>query len=78
MAGVTVARGLLDDQRRRVNLAVQRAYLQVVLAKTDREVSREALADIDRVLGIAKARLDQGDLRRGTPASSGRAAAICG
>lgn len=65
VAGISVARSLLGDQRRRVDLAVQRAYLQVVLAKTDREVSREALADIDRVLGITKARLDQGEISGG-------------
>lgn len=65
VAGIAVARSFLDDQRRRVDLAVQRAYLQVVLAKTDREVSREALADIDRVLGITKARLDQGEISGG-------------
>jgi cobalt-zinc-cadmium efflux system outer membrane protein len=64
-AAITVARRLLDDQRRRLELAVQRSYLQVVLAKTDREVASDALADIDRVLGISKARLDQGEISGG-------------
>lgn len=65
VAATTVARSRLNDQRRRIDLAVQRSYLQVVLAKADREVARDALADIDRVLGISKARLDQGEISGG-------------
>lgn len=64
-AGIEVARSLLGDQRRLLDLAVQRSYLQAVLAKTDREVARAALDDIDRVLGITKARLDQGEIAGG-------------
>ena len=64
-ASIEVARSLLGDQRRRLALSVQRAYLQAVLAKADREVARAALADIDQVLGITKARLDQGEIAGG-------------
>lgn len=65
VAGVEVARGLLADARRRLELAVQRTYLQVVLAKAEREVADAALTDIDRVLSITKARLDQGEIAGG-------------
>ena len=64
-ASIDVARSLLGDQRRRLALSVQRAYLQAVLAKADREVARASLADIDQVLGITKARLDQGEIAGG-------------
>ena len=63
--GVDIARSLQADQRRLVDLAVQRAYLQVVLAKAEREVARAALEDIDRMLGITKARLSQGEIAGG-------------
>ena len=63
--GVDIARGLQADQRRLVDLAVQRAYLQVVLAKAEREVARAALDDIDRMLGITKARFGQGEIAGG-------------
>lgn len=63
--GVDIARGLQADQRRLIDLAVQRAYLQVVLAKAEREVARAALDDIDRMLGITKARLGQGEIAGG-------------
>ena len=64
-ASIEVARSLLGDQRRRLALSVQRAYLQAVLAKADREVARASLADIDQVLQITKARLDQGEIAGG-------------
>lgn len=63
--GVDIARGFEADQRRLVDLAVQRAYLQVVLAKAEREVARAALEDIDRMLGITKARFGQGEIAGG-------------
>lgn len=65
VSGVEIARGFQADQRRIVDLAVQRAYLQVVLAKAEREVARAALEDIDRMLGITKARLGQGEIAGG-------------
>ena len=63
--GVNVARSQLGDERRRLELVVQRAYLQVVLAKADSQVAKAALDDIDQVLGIAKARLAQGEISGG-------------
>ncbi|MBY0493832.1 MAG: TolC family protein [Cyanobacteria bacterium] len=62
---VEIARSLQADQRRIVELAVQRAYLQVVLAKAERDVSRAALEDIDRMLTITRARFDQGEIAGG-------------
>lgn len=64
-ASIDIARSLLGDQRRRLALSIQRAYFQAVLAKADREVARASLADIDQVLGITKARLDQGEIAGG-------------
>ena len=63
--GVDIARGFQADQRRLIDLAVQRAYLQVVLAKAEREVARAALEDIDRMLSITKARFGQGEIAGG-------------
>ena len=63
--GVDIARGFQADQRRLIDLAVQRAYLQVVLAKAELEVARAALEDIDRMLGITKARFGQGEIAGG-------------
>lgn len=64
-AAIEVARSRLADERRRLDLEVQRAYLQIVLAKADREVARASLEDIDRVLVLTKARLDQGEIAGG-------------
>ena len=65
-AAVTeVVRSRLADERRRLDLEVQRAYLQIVLAKADREVARASLEDIDRMLALTKARLDQGEIAGG-------------
>ena len=63
--GVDIARSRQLDQRRLVDLAVQRVYLQAVLAKAEREVARAALEDIDRMLAITKARLGQGEIAGG-------------
>ena len=63
--GVDIARSRQLDQRRLVDLAVQRVYLQAVLAKAERAVARAALEDIDRMLGITKARLGQGEIAGG-------------
>ena len=63
--GVDVARSRQMDRRRLVDLAVQRVYLQAVLAKAESEVARAALQDIDRMLGITKARFGQGEIAGG-------------
>ncbi len=47
---------------RQLRLDVQRAYMQVVLAKADVEVTRETLAEIDQVIAINRARYEQGEL----------------
>lgn len=60
--GADVARELLRDARRRLRLDVQRAYMQVALAKADDEVARATLADINQVLALNRARYEQGEL----------------
>ena len=57
-----VARALFDNQRRRLELDVRRAYFQVVLAKADRGVSTTALQEIDQVITLNRARFDQGEI----------------
>lgn len=64
-AATEVVRSRLADERRRLDLEVQRAYFQIVLAKADREVARASLEDIDRMLVLTKARLDQGEIAGG-------------
>jgi outer membrane protein, heavy metal efflux system len=56
------ARESARDVLRQLRLDVQRAYLQVVLAKADAEVTRATLAEIDQVLAINRARYEQGEL----------------
>jgi cobalt-zinc-cadmium efflux system outer membrane protein len=58
--GVSTARALLADERRRLDFEVRRAYFQVVLAKANLEVATTTLADIDRTLAVNQARLAEG------------------
>ena len=61
-AGVASAEMRLRDRRRLLELDVRRAYFQVALAGADQEVSRTALADIDRVINLNRARVSQGEI----------------
>jgi len=61
-AGVEAVRAGARDRARRLRLAVQRAYLQAALAKADHGAAQSALADIDRVLAMNRARFEQGEL----------------
>lgn len=61
-AGIAAAQALVDDERRRVELDVRRAYFGVVLAKADLEVSRAALSEIDKVIELNRARYEQGEI----------------
>ncbi len=63
--GVSTAEAGLDDQRRRLDFDVRRAYFTVVLAKADVDVSRAALEEIDRVIGLNRARYEQGEISGG-------------
>lgn len=58
--GVAVADARYEDARRRLVYEVRRAYLQAVLAKADQDVARTSIEEIDRVIGVNRARLEQG------------------
>ena len=58
--GVTIAQALMDDVRRRLHYEVRRAYLQALLARADQDVAKASLEEIDRVIALNRARLDQG------------------
>ncbi len=64
-AGVDTASARLEDARRLLTLEVQRAYFQAVLATADRDVARASLDEIDRALGLNKARFEQGEISGG-------------
>lgn len=63
--GVSAAGAGFDDQQRRLELEVRRAYFTVVLAKADVDVSQAALDEIDRVIGLNRARYQQGEISGG-------------
>lgn len=50
------------DVERQLRLDVRRAYLQAALAKADLETARTTLSEIDRVLTLNRARLEQGEI----------------
>ena len=64
-AAVEVARARARDELRRLELDVRRAYFQVVLANVDSEVARASLDEIDRVIGLNRARFAQGEISGG-------------
>ena len=64
-AGVDAADARVQDARRLLVLDVQRAYFQAVLATADREVARESLGEIDRALGLNRARFERGEIAGG-------------
>lgn len=64
-AAIAVAQGEVDDARRRLDLDVRRSYFAVVLAKTDLEVARASLDEIDRVIVLNRARHEQGEISGG-------------
>lgn len=61
-ASLSVAELQLRDRLRQLDLDVRRAYFQVVLAKADSEVAQTALGDIDQVITLNRARLQQGEI----------------
>lgn len=56
------AQAQFANERRRLELEVRRAYFQAALAKADREVSATALEEIDKVIVLNRARLEQGEI----------------
>ena len=64
-AAVDVAAARLDNARRLLTLDVQRAYFQGVLATADRDVARASLEEIDRALGLNRARFERGEIGGG-------------
>jgi cobalt-zinc-cadmium efflux system outer membrane protein len=61
-AGIGAAGLRVQDRLRQLGLDVRRAYFQVVLAKADIEVADGALAEIDRVIDLNRARATQGEI----------------
>ncbi|MGE0447386.1 MAG: TolC family protein, partial [Vicinamibacterales bacterium] len=61
-AGRTVAQLTVQDRARQLALDVKRAYLGAVLAQADRGVAQTSLDEIDRVIALNRARLQQGDI----------------
>ncbi|MEO8682528.1 MAG: TolC family protein, partial [Vicinamibacterales bacterium] len=64
-AGVSVAEAGFQDVRRRLEFSVRSAYFAVVLAKADLEAARGALDEIDKVIGLNRARYQQGEISGG-------------
>lgn len=60
--GVAAAESTFQDQKRRLEFEVQRAYFAVVLAKADLEVAGATLAEIDKVIDLNRARYEQGEI----------------
>ena len=51
-----------QDRARQIGLDVRRAYLTAVLAQADRGVAQTSLEEIDRVIALNRARLQQGEI----------------
>ena len=52
----------VQDRGRQIGLDVRRAYLAAVLAQADRGVAQTSLEEIDRVIALNRARLQQGEI----------------
>jgi cobalt-zinc-cadmium efflux system outer membrane protein len=64
-SGVAAATARLRDDERRLDLEVRRAYFGVVLARADAQVAQVALEEIDQVIALNRARLEQGEISGG-------------
>jgi cobalt-zinc-cadmium efflux system outer membrane protein len=64
-ASVSAVEATFRDARRQLEFDVRRAYFAVVLAKADLEVARGALSEIDQVIGLNRARYQQGEISGG-------------
>ena len=61
-AGIDQARFASRNRLRQLELAVKRAYMQAALAAADRAVAQASLEEIDKVLGVTRARFDEGEI----------------
>lgn len=61
-SGRATAQLRVQDRARQLGLDVRRAYLAAVLAQTDRGVAQTSLEEIDRVIALNRARLQQGEI----------------
>ncbi len=61
-AGIDMARAALADAQRRLDFTVRQAYFQVILANADLDSSTKTLAEIDQLIVINRARLQQGEI----------------
>jgi len=64
-AAASVAESVVADERRRLDFQVRQAYFAVVLARTDLDVARGTLDEIDQVIKLTRARYDQGEISGG-------------
>lgn len=64
-AGISAAEAGFLDHRRKLEFNVRSAYFGVVLAKADLEVAQTVLQEIDRVIGLNRARYEQGEISGG-------------
>lgn len=65
--GVNTAQAAYDDELRRLQLDVRRAYLQASLAKADRDVAQATLGEIDNLIKLNRARFEQGEVSGSEP-----------
>ncbi len=61
-SGRATAQFDVQDRARQIGLDVRRAYLTAVLAQADRGVAQTSLEEIDRVIALNRARLQQGEI----------------
>ncbi|MGE3510846.1 MAG: TolC family protein [Vicinamibacterales bacterium] len=61
-SGRATAQLAVQDRARQIGLEVRRAYLAAVLAQADRGVAQTSLEEIDRVIALNRARLQQGEI----------------
>jgi cobalt-zinc-cadmium efflux system outer membrane protein len=59
---VAVAESQRRDRLRQLELELRRTYFQMVLAQADRGVAQTALGDIDQVIALNRARMQQGEI----------------
>jgi len=63
--GISAAEAGYLDRRRRLEFNVRLAYFGIVLAKADLDVARAALDEIDKIIGLNRARYEQGEISGG-------------
>ena len=61
-AAIERARFDARNRLRQLELSVKRAYMQAALAAADRAVAQTSLDEIDKVLGVTRARFEQGEI----------------